>query len=43
MKETMKGDIYMEKKNFTGMFVVLGFVVAAVIVIAKIIAGNKQK
>jgi hypothetical protein len=39
----MKGEIYMEKKNFTGIFVVLGLVVAAIVVITKIVTGNKEK
>jgi hypothetical protein len=33
----------MEKKNFTGMFVVLGLVVAAIVVITKIVTGSKEK
>lgn len=32
----------MEKKNFTGMFVVLGLVVAAIVVITKIVTGKEK-
>jgi hypothetical protein len=33
----------MEKKNITGMFVVLSLVVAAIVVITKIVTGSKEK